>query len=121
MAESFRDLEVYQESFELVKRVFRLAERLPDSQRYILSSQLQRAALSVPLNIAEGFGRQKSRRDFGNFLGTAIGSANEVFVLVDLAVGYVSETNAGKLRDDYERLARRLGALRRSVRQGSEE
>lgn len=117
MAETYRDLEVYQERFEMVKRVYRLTEQLPDSQRYVVCAQLQRAALSIPLNIAEGFGRQKSGRDFANFLGTALGSVNEVLVLLDLTVllEYVSDSNVSKLREDYER----LGALRQSVKKRS--
>ena len=77
--------------------------------------------MSIPLNIAEGFGRQKSGRDFANFLGTALGSVNEVLVLLDLTVSldYVSDSNVSKLREDYERLVRRLGALRQSVKKRS--
>ena len=98
-----------------------LTEQLPDSQRYVVCAQLQRAALSIPLKIAEGVGRQKSGRDFANFLGTALGSVNEVLVLLDLTVSlnYVSDSNVSKLREDYEHLVRHLSARRQSVKKRS--
>lgn len=117
MAETFRDLEVYRESFALVARVYRMAESLPEGQRYVLRNQLERAAISVPLNIAEGFARRKSKRDFANLLATALGSATEMLVLLDLtdALNFVSENQLSKLREDFERLIRRLGAFRQSL------
>ena len=68
---------------QLVVEVYRLAARLPPIERYGLASQLRRAAVSIPLNVAEGFAR-RSRRDFSRFLMVADGSLRELQTLIEL-------------------------------------
>ena len=55
----FRGLKVYQKSYALVREVYRIANSLPETERYNIASQVKRASTSVPLNIAEGYGRKK--------------------------------------------------------------
>lgn len=74
---SFRELTVWQRSMQLVAEVYDTTSRLPTAERYGITSQLRRAALSIPANIAEGRGR-KTIRDFLHFLRIADGSASEV-------------------------------------------
>lgn len=74
---SFKDLTVWQKSMELVKLVYRVTNNLPSTERFGLSSQLQRAAVSVPSNISEG-SKRGSRADFRQFCKIALGSAAEV-------------------------------------------
>jgi four helix bundle protein len=75
--ESYRDLLVWQKAMDLVAEVYRIAGPLPPNEQYGLSSQLRRAAASVPANIAEGFGRWH-KREFVRFLLMANGSVKEV-------------------------------------------
>ena len=75
--ESYQDLVVWQKSIDLVAEVYRIASKLPSNEQYGLTSQLRRAAVSVPANIAEGFGRWHSN-EFVRFLLIANGSLKEV-------------------------------------------
>ena len=75
--QSHKDLIVWQKSFALVKQVYLLCKLLPDSENYGLKSQMQRSALSIPSNIAEGFGRH-SKKYFKHFPLIAYGSACEL-------------------------------------------
>ena len=75
--ESYQDLLVWQKSIDLVAEVYRIAGKLPLNERYGLTSQLRRAAVSVSANIAEGFGRWHAN-EFVRFLLIANGSVKEV-------------------------------------------
>ena len=74
---SFRELTVWQKAVELTVEVYRLAKKLPKEELYHLSSQMRRAAVSIPSNIAEGQSR-KSSKEFANFLSIAQGSKAEL-------------------------------------------
>ena len=69
--ESFQDLVVWQKSMDLVTECYQLARRLPPNEQYGLASQMRRSAVSIPANIAEGFGRWHSK-EFVHFLLEAI-------------------------------------------------
>jgi hypothetical protein len=75
--QDYRKIRAYPESLDLVAEVYRLTGKLPYHQRFTLASQLQRAVVSVPMNIAEGAGRS-TRPDFARFIDQALGSTNEV-------------------------------------------
>jgi four helix bundle protein len=68
MIGSYRELRVYQLSYQLGLRVHRVTHTFPDFERFELGSQLRRAALSIPVNIAEGYGKKSSVADFKRFL-----------------------------------------------------
>ena len=74
---TFRDLIAWQKAMALAKEVYRATTRMPDSEKFGLTSQMRRAAVSIPSNIAEGHGRQ-SRTDYIRFLRTARGSLMEL-------------------------------------------
>ena len=80
----YKDLEVWQEAVELCTDIYRLAESLPAQERYGLCSQMCRAAVSIPSNIAEGYGRG-SRGDYSRFVKIARGSAAELETQLILA------------------------------------
>ncbi len=82
---SYRDLEVWQKSMDLVVAVYTLAADFPAQERYGLTSQIQRAAVSIPANIAEGYGR-KHRGDYLHHLSMARGSLAELETHLTLAV-----------------------------------
>jgi len=77
MIKSFRDLTVWQKSFTLVVDIYNLTDQLPKNEIYGLSSQLQRCAVSIPSNIAEGQQRN-NKKEFRQFLGVAKGSSAEL-------------------------------------------
>ena len=81
---SHKDLIVYQKALDLVEQVYRLSRSFPDSEKFSLTSQIRRASVSVPSNIAEGAGR-KSKKEFVQFLYIAIGSLNEVETQLEIA------------------------------------
>jgi four helix bundle protein len=74
---NFRELRIWQKGMEIVREVYMLTPLLPNVEKYGLKSQLQRAAVSIPSNIAEGCSRD-TERDFKWFLHIAIGSAFEL-------------------------------------------
>lgn len=74
---TYQDLEVWQKARELVKETYQLSKRLPKEETYALSDQMRRAAVSIPSNIAEGFGRSGSK-DYPHFLTVALGSTYEL-------------------------------------------
>ena len=74
---NFRTLKIWQVGMELVKDIYQLSGLLPGEEKYGLKSQLTRAAVSIPSNIAEGCSRS-SKRDFKRFLEVALGSAFEL-------------------------------------------
>jgi four helix bundle protein len=77
MVKSYRDLEVWQKAMDLVVESYRLTRLLPKSEMFGLSSQIQRAAVSIPANIAEGHGREHLG-DYLHHLSIASGSLMEV-------------------------------------------
>ena len=80
----FRELNVWQHSMRLAKAVYQLTVKFPREERFGLSAQLQRAAVSIPSNIAEGNARQ-SRRDYARFVSMASGSVAELQTQLMLA------------------------------------
>ncbi len=115
-----RDLQVWQRAMELVVACYTITRRFPDSERLGLSSQIQRAAVSVPSNIAEGRSRG-SRKVFANFLWIANGSLAELDTQIDLAnrLEYISADQAKSLDDAIEIIGRMTTNLRRSLGQES--
>jgi four helix bundle protein len=84
MGQAFRDLLVWQRSMQLTVAIYSLTQGFPQEERYGLTSQIRRSAVSVPSNIAEGQGRLKAG-EFRQFLGIARGSNYEVQTQLELA------------------------------------
>jgi len=89
---SYKDLIVWQKSILLVKEVYKLCHELPKSEQFILVSQIKRAAISIPSNIAEGY-RRKTKQEFLQFLNIANGSAAELETQLIIAKELYSEVN----------------------------
>src|SRR3989338_3625782 len=81
---SYKDLIVWQKSKYLAVAVYNLTDQFPKSEIYGLTSQMRRAAVSLPSNIAEG-SRRSSRKDFRNFLLNAFGSGSELETQIEIA------------------------------------
>lgn len=113
---SFRDLLVWQRSMELVVAVYELSKLFPDSERFGLTNQLRRAAVSVPSNIAEGHARG-SAKAFLSFLWIANGSLAELETQVQLAIRlhFVTEDRVVRCQQLIEEVGRMLTGLRRSL------
>ena len=89
----FEQLEVYRRGFAMMKPVYELAKGLPYHERRDLADQMRRACKSMPANIAEGYARRTTPKEFCRYLSLAIGSANEMEVHIATArvLGYVDD------------------------------
>ncbi|MEM8771621.1 MAG: four helix bundle protein [Pseudomonadota bacterium] len=98
---------------ELVEAVYALTERFPKKEEYRLTSQIIRAAISIPVNIAEGF-RRNTRKDYAKFVSIAHGSTAEVetFLLVAERVNYAESNEISKLMKIADETSRMLRSLR---------
>jgi four helix bundle protein len=116
--ETFEDLVVWQKGIELVKRIYLLTEEGNLKKDFGLRDQLQRAAVSIPTNIAEGFERS-SRKEYMHFLNIAKGSTEEVRSLLRVAVevGYIDLPSHNRLREAALELSRYLSNQLKSLRE----
>lgn len=83
---SYKDLTAWQKAMELAEAVYRETAEFPDEERYGLTAQLRRAAISIPSNIAEGQGRRSSNEDLVRFLRIALGSLCELETQLELSL-----------------------------------
>ena len=113
---SHEDLEVWQMAMKLAEDCYKLSARFPAEERFGLTAQLRRAAVSVPSNIAEGFGRAQTA-GFLQFLRIAQGSLREAETQVALAVRLrmVAVEDAHLAKESATRVSKMLGALIRSL------
>ena len=112
MSCSYRDLLVWQKSMALVKAIYQETRSFPKEELYGLSSQMRRAAVSVPCNIAEGQGRM-SKKEFKQFLALSRGSVLELETQLQIAadLGFLSADNVQQLISKTEELPRMLKGL----------
>ena len=116
VATSFEDLEVFQRAYRLSLEIHRESLNLPKVEQHALGEQIRRASKSIPVNIAEGFGKQgKSMAEFHRFLSIATGSADEMRVWVRYCfdLGYIKEDTWRRWRDEYQAIAKMLQGLRK--------
>jgi four helix bundle protein len=109
----FRDLQVWQRGMDVVEGVYRVSAAFPKSELYGLTSQIRRAAVSVPSNIAEGHSRA-STKEYLNHISIAQASLAEVETQVEIAtrLGYVSQPETASLIESSAVLGRQLYKLR---------
>jgi four helix bundle protein len=112
MTSSFRDLEVWQESMTLVEEIYVLSKRFPSEERFGLTSQLRRAAVSIPSNIGEG-ARRKRRKAFVYHLDIALGSQGEVDVQLEMAarLAFCTKSDRNVIQQRIDRIGRMLNGL----------
>ena len=113
---TYRDLEIWQLGMELTEQVYRITNKFPQSEMYGLASQLRRAAVSIPANIAEGYGRS-SDNNLSNFVRIARGSLAEVETLVELSIriGFVSEHDAEPITALFGAIGRKTYMFLRAI------
>jgi four helix bundle protein len=109
---SYRDLLIWQKSIEFVKQVYQETANFPDSERYGLTNQLRRAAVSVPSNIAEGQARQH-KGEFRQFLFIALGSIAELEtqIIISQQLSFLSEAITKNLLNDLVELQKMTRTL----------
>jgi four helix bundle protein len=114
--QSYRDLIVWQKSIELAKQLYRLTASFPDEEKFGMISQIRRAAVSVPSNIAEGQARNTTG-EFIQFISHAEGSAAELDtqLLLSVEFGFLEETQAAATFTLIEEIRRMLNSLRRRL------
>ena len=121
MQQGYKDLKVYERSYKAALAIYRVTEDFPKEEQYGLTSQIRRAAVSIPLNIAEGYAKRESQVEFKRFLLMAIGSANEMSVLIDFAKDLKMLTVEAykKANAEYEEIGKMLNGLIKTVTKSS--
>jgi four helix bundle protein len=112
MMRDYRNLEVWRRAHQLTLRVYRLTKEFPDDERFGLISQLRRATVSIPANIAEGYGRYGDK-EFRRFLGLALGSSSEVsyMLLLSRDLQYIRAHPYDELRSELGEIQSMLSAF----------
>ena len=112
MIKSYTDLDIYKESYKLSLEIYKITAKYPKDEIFWITSQIRRVAISVVLNIAEGYGRQ-SKEDFKRFLKISLGSNNETITLLELSkdLNYISIEEYDKIKQNYDILGKRIYTL----------
>ena len=113
MYEGYKGLNVYQQSYSLVIEVYKMTRGFPEEERFVLVTQMRRASTSIPLNIAEGYGKKESLSEYKRFLMIAKGSCNEMQVIIDLCrdLGYISDSKHEEMVQAYTQVSKMLQGL----------
>jgi four helix bundle protein len=110
-----KDLQVYQLSLDFVTEIYKISEQFPKSEVFGLTSQIRRASVSIPSNIAEGSGRN-STKDFLRFLHISSSSLSEVEAQLEIAtrLGYINDTK--DIKETITSLQKMLYRLKESLK-----
>jgi len=97
------DLEIWKKSIILVKEIYVITRNFPEEEKFVLISQMRRAAISIPSNIAEGAAR-KSKKEFANFLSISLGSLSELEtqLIISKELDYIHDI--AQLREQIKRI-----------------
>lgn len=114
----YRKLDVYHLSKKMVADIYQITKTFPPSELYGLTNQIQRAAISVPSNIAEGLGRFAIKERL-HFIEIAYGSLMEVMCQLEIAelLNYISNETTTLLEKDITNIAKMLSGLRRNLQE----
>ena len=117
MEKPHKKLDVWQAAMKSAVMIYKLTDRFPEEEKFGLVSQMRRASVSIPCNIAEGAARQ-GKREFRNFLSMAQGSLSELDTQLELAIllGYIGTGNLREIGDQLLRIDKMLSGLIRSLR-----
>lgn len=113
---NFRDLKIWKRGTDLTIKIYRLTDQFPKSETYGLAIQMQRAAVSVPSNIAEGFRRQYAK-EYKQFLCIALGSCGELETQVEVAhrLEYVYSEDYLALIQEIEEICKMIHGLMKTL------
>ena len=98
---NFQELKIWQKAISVAEQIYILSSKFPSEEKYGLTSQIRRSAISIPSNLAEGAGRN-TNGEFRNFLGIANGSTNELCtqLIISERLKLISEENIKPIIDD---------------------
>lgn len=115
---TFRDLLIWQKSMQLVTEIYTLSNNFPQTETYSLTSQLRRSAISIPSNIAEGYGRN-GKKDYLKFLNIAVASLFEMQTQIEIAYNlkYINQLQFNKTYEDSKEIERMISAFCRKISQ----
>lgn len=115
---TFRDLLIWQKSMGLVTNTYTLSSKFPIEEQFGLISQIRRCSISIPSNIAEGFGRESSK-DFYRFLKISIGSLFEFQTQIEIAynLNYISENEFIMIYEDSRECERMMSSFMRKIKE----
>ena len=113
----YRQLQIYERSYQAALAVYRMTKGFPQSEKFAITSQMQRASTSIALNIAEGYAKKSSQEEFKRFLLMALGSANEMSVLLDFSkdLGYINQTEYEKASKEYDEIGKMLNKFVQTI------
>jgi four helix bundle protein len=113
---NFKELKIWQKSKELVVEIYQLTQSFPGSEQFGITSQIQRAAMSIPSNIAEGSGRN-SVKDFNRFLDIAKSSSFELETQIIIAseLGYVTDENSIRIINSINEIQKMIYGFQKSL------
>ncbi len=116
---NFRNYEVWKKSHQFTLLLYKITQKFPKEEVFGLTSQLRRASLSIPTNIAEGKARN-SEKEFSHFLNIASGSAAEVEYLIEFSkdVKYIDDDEFLKLNSKIVEVRKMLNALHSKIKNG---
>ncbi|MDR1812999.1 MAG: four helix bundle protein [Candidatus Fibromonas sp.] len=114
--QDYKELIVWQEAMNLAEMIYAQTKNFPKEELYGIISQIRRAAVSIPANIAEGYGR-KNRAEYLNFLSIANGSLTETetHLLLSKRIGYLTKEQMNELQKQLNIVGKLLTALRKSL------
>ena len=117
----YHQLAVYERSYKAGLAIYAMTKKFPEEERYGRISQMRRASTSIPLNIAEGYAKRSSQEEFRRFLMMAIGSANEMSVLLDYSkdLGYIPASQYEQASKEYTEIGKMLNAMIKTIEQKS--
>lgn len=113
---NYKNLHIWQEGINLARKIYEVTSNFPTNERFGIVSQMTRAAVSIPSNIAEGAGRN-SNKDFANFLGIAIGSIFELHTQIAICeqIGYINEETAKQLEQQIYTLQQQITTYKQRI------
>ena len=113
---NYKNLHIWQEGINLARKIYEVTANFPANEKYGIVSQMTRAAVSIPSNIAEGAGRN-SNKDFANFLSIAIGSIFELHTQIAICeqIGYINEETTKQLEQQIYTLQQQITTYKQRI------
>ena len=114
---NFKEYNVWQDAMSLVDEIYEIVAEFPDAEKYGLRSQITRAVISIPSNIAEGSSRE-SEKDFARFIQIALGSSYELEtqIIISTRRAYLSKERSGQIIIKIQSIQKRLLGLKKTLK-----